>query len=96
MLCQELIRESQHDFKVLNISFHPCAEMASVEPVHFDRFSQRFEFLCAGCFGFVVLPALTITKPKDSPSGSQFDVATSGGADNSAFCTMPPNSITRR
>jgi hypothetical protein len=37
------------------------------------------------CFGFVILPALTITKPKDSPSGNQFEVATSGGADNSAF-----------
>jgi hypothetical protein len=48
---------------------------------------------CAGSFGFVVLPA-TITKPKDSPSGNQFEVATSGGADDSAFCTTPPKNIT--
>jgi hypothetical protein len=44
------------------------------------------------CFGFVILPALTITKPKDSPSANQFEVAT--GADNSAFWTMPPKNIT--
>jgi hypothetical protein len=51
---------------------------------------------CPGCFGFVVLPAFTITKPKDSPSGIQFDIATSGGADNSAFwaSAIPPNTIT--
>jgi hypothetical protein len=47
-----------------------------------------------GCFGFVILPALTITKPKDSPSANQFEVATLGCADNSAFWTMPPKNIT--
>jgi hypothetical protein len=51
---------------------------------------------CPGCFGFVVLPAFTITKPKDSPSGIQFDIATSGGGDNSAFwaSAIPLNTIT--
>jgi hypothetical protein len=50
---------------------------------------------CGACFGFVIFPTLTTAKPKDSPSGNQFEVATSGGTDNSAFCTstMLPNNI---
>jgi hypothetical protein len=42
------------------------------------------------------LTAFTTTKPKESPRGIQFDVATSGGEDNSAFSTfpMPPTNVT--
>ncbi len=45
VLSQYPVGEPQHDFQILDVSFHARTQMPSVEPVHFDGFAQRFELL---------------------------------------------------